>query len=214
MKRNITLFLSLMVLMAFGQLKAQSVYPGKKNINKTEYLGLLLNQSISEKQLTEYWTEYLSKFGKAKEKRGVVTVEKASIPQISANPVTILSEVSSPTKGQSQVFLALKVDGQYIQQYSGANYTSTESILKDFADKAAVMNEVQVADDAFSETEKKHKKLIKDGEDLTKDIEKAEKKLAELREELNKNRSEIEMSLTDLQNKQKALELQKSRLPK
>ncbi|WP_025762293.1 hypothetical protein [Dyadobacter tibetensis] len=214
MKHTVTLLTSLVLHLVITQLSAQTIYPGKKNIDKTDYFGLFLNQNIPEKQLIKYWEVYLGQYGKVKEKRGVVRIERASVPQLSANPVLILSEISSPSKGQSQLFMTFAVDGRFIESYSGNTYTTAESILKEFASRAAAKNEVQLADDAFSDSEKTHKKLIREGEDLAKDIERMEKKLSELRQSLERNRSEIELSITDLQNKQKALEMQKGRLPK
>src|SRR4051812_20594609 len=106
-----------LLLGAVIRLQAQTVFPGKQTIEKTEYLGLILNQKIPEKFLADYWQTYLGRFGKVKSHRSVYTIGKASLPTISSGPVEVTSEVSSK-KDQSQVFIALNVGGQYIANYS------------------------------------------------------------------------------------------------
>lgn len=193
-------------------LHAQTVSPGKQTIDKTEYLGLNLNQNIPEKYLSNYWSSYLEKFGKVKGKRSTYTIDKASIPSISTAPVQLISQVSS-SKDQSQVFMALNVGGQYIANYSDETYKNAETVLKDFSSYAGLREEVRVADESFITSEKSFQKLTKENDNTAKDIEKTEKKLAELRSELVKKKQEADNSLIDLQNKQKALEVVKGRLP-
>ena len=192
--------------------QAQTVFPGKQTIDKTEYLGLILNQNIPDKYLSKYWESYLSKAGKVKSKRSVYTIDKASLPGISSGPVQVTSEVSSK-KDQSQVFMALSVGGQYVTNYSDETYKNAESILKEFSDYAAVLEEVRIADDQFTAAEKGYQKLLKENENTAKEIEKTDKKLIDLRGELEKKKVEASNSLIDLQNKQKALELVKSKVP-
>ena len=192
--------------------QAQTVFPGKQTIEKIEYLGLILNQNIPDKYLGKYWESYLSKAGKVKIRRSVYTIDKASLPTISSGPVQITSEVSSK-KDQSQVFIALNVGGQYITNYSDETYKNAEAILKEFSDYAAVLEEVRIADEQFTNAEKGYQKLLKDNENTAKEIERTDKKLIELRDELEKKKVEASNSLIDLQNKQRALELVKSKVP-
>jgi hypothetical protein len=190
---------------------AQSVFPGKQTIDKTEYLGLILNQNVPEKYLSKYWEKYLEKYGKVKSRRSTYSIEKASLPTISSGPVQITSEVSSK-KDQSQVFLALNVGGQYIANYSDDTYKNAESVLKEFSDYAAGQEELRIADETFTSAEKSYQKLLKENENTAREIEKTDKKLAELKSELEKKKAEASTSLIDLQNKQKAFELVKSKV--
>jgi len=194
-------------------INAQSVFPGKQTIDKKEYLGLALTNSVPEKYLSNYWETYAGKFGKVKGKRGVYTIEKAAIPSVSPNPVQLTSQVNSEQKNQSKVFLALYVDGNYVGNYSDQTYKAAELILKDFSDYASIREQARLADEAFTAAEKSYQKLQKDIDDKTKDIEKGEKKLAELRSEVEKGKADSAQSLLDLQNKQKALEAVKAKVP-
>lgn len=190
---------------------AQNVTPGKALINKQEYLGLSLSQNIAEKHLSKYWESYLDKFGKVKGKRGVYSIEKASIPSISAAPVALTSNITSG-KDFSQVFIALQADGQYVTASTTDHYKSAEALLKDFVDYANVREEARVADEIFTTSSKNYQKLQKENENTAKDIEKTEKKLAEMKVELEKKRLEADNSLVDLQTKQKSLEIAKSKI--
>lgn len=207
---NSFLFAVILSLTAVS-LRAQSVSPGKQTIDKQEYFGLNLNQNISEKYLSKYWESYLDKFGKVKSKRGVFTIEKASVPSVSSAPVQLTSQINSG-KDLSQVFLALYVNGQYVTNASDDSYKSAETILKDFADYASVREEARVADEIFVSSEKSYQKQTKENDNTAKEIEKAEKKLTELRAELERKKLEAGNSLIDLQNKQKALEVAKGRV--
>ena len=212
MKLQITSALFVIILSTISySLHAQTVFPGKQTIDKKEYMGLILSNTISEKYLSDYWENYLAKFGKVKGKRGVYTIGKASIPSVSSNPVQVTSEVSS-VKKQAQVFMALYVDGTYVANYNDQTYKAAESVLKDFSDYAGKREDVRVADEAFTAAEKSHQKIQSKMEDNAREIERTEKKLIELRSELEKGKVDSQNSIVDLQNKQKALESVKSKL--
>ena len=211
MKLPIGKILAVALLLTTISLKAQTISPGKQIIDKQEYFGLNLNQNISEKYLSKYWESYLDKFGKVKSKRGVYSIEKASIQSISNAPVQLTSQINSG-KDLSQVFLALYVNGQYVTNASDDTYKNAEAILKDFSDYAGVREEARVADEIFVTSEKSYQKQTKDNENTAKEIEKTEKKLTEMRAGLEKKKLEADNSLVDLQNKQKTLEAAKSRV--
>lgn len=213
LKFKIASVLSVMIMITVSfSVNAQSVFPGKQTIDKKEFLGLILSNNISEKYLSDYWENYLAKYGKVKGKRGLYTIEKAAITSVSLNPIQLTSKVYSEQKNQSQVFMALYVDGNYVGNASDQTYQAAEKVLKDFSDFAAVREEVRVADDIFTTTEKNHQKLQRDMEDKTKEIEKTEKKLTELRAEVEKGKVDSANSLIDLQNKQKSLEAVRGKL--
>jgi hypothetical protein len=214
MKSKITSVLTIAALTVISfYTSAQSVFPGKETIDKKEFAGLTLSQGIPDKYLSTYWEDYLAKFGKVKGKKGLYTIEKAAVTILSPNPVQITSQVASVNKVLSKVFIALKVDGNFVTKENDQIYRTAENILKDFSEYAAMREEVRVADEAFTNTEKAYQKLQRDMEDKTKEIEKSEKKLIELRAELEKSKTDSQTSLLDLQNRQKALEAAKIKVP-
>lgn len=211
MKLSIRSIVFAVASLVTASLHAQTISPGKATIDKQEFLGLNLNQNISEKYLSKYWETYLDKFGKVKSKRSIYTIEKAAITSISTSPVLVTSQITSG-KDLSQVFLALNVNGQYITASTDEGYKSAEALLKDFADYAAVREDARVADEVFTTSTKNYQKLQKDNDNSAKDIEKTEKKLTELKADLEKKKLEADNSLVDLQNKQKTLEAAKNKV--
>jgi hypothetical protein len=211
MKSQIRSIVFAAALLMTASLQAQTISPRKATLDKQEYLGLNLNQNISEKYLSSYWESYLEKFGKVKSKHNTYTIQKAAITSISSNPVQLTSQITSG-KDLSQIFVALNIDGQYITASTDEKYKNAESILKDFVTYAAVREDARVADEVFTTSEKSYQKLQKDNENSAKDIEKTEKKLVELKAELDKKKLEADNSLVDLQSKQKSLEAAKSKI--
>ena len=211
MKQHIFSILFLCLLSCTTALQAQSISAGKQTLDKQEMFGLSLNENIAEKYLTKYWESYLDRFGKVKGKRGIYSIEKASVPSISNLPVQLSSQINSG-KGFSQVFLALFADGQYVTEAQESRYQHAENILKDFSAYARVREEARVADEIFTTTEKNYQRQTKENETAAKEIEKTEKKLIEMRAELEQKKLETANSLVDLQNKQKNLEAAKSRI--
>ena len=205
-----SLMLALMGLTVFSA-KSQTVSSGNQIIDKTEYSGLILTQNIQEKYLSSYWESYLDRFGKVKGRRGSFSIAKAAISSVSNSPVKLTSQVSSERKDASKLFVALNVDGNFITSSDRA-YNGAESMLKDFSNYASAREEVRIADESFTNSEKSYQKLQRDIEDKIKEIDKTEKKLAEMRDEVEKERLESQKMLADLQNKQKTLESVKARV--
>jgi hypothetical protein len=212
MKTTSKIVIAGLILLINQSLFAQSVFPGKQTIDKKEFFGLNLSSSVAEKNLTTYWEDYMNEYGKVKGKRGTYTIDKAFIPTISASPVGVTSQITS-TKAAAQVFLAVNVSGNFLTNPADSAYKATEELLKDFSAYSALREEVRVADETYSESNKNHAKLVKDEERLAKDIEKAEKKLAEMKEELEKGKANIGAAVTDMQTKLQVLEASKAKLP-
>ena len=183
---------------------AQTVAPARQTIDKTEYSGLNLATSIPEKNLKEYWNTYLSKYGKVKSKRGAQFLEKAYIPAISTNSLSLTSTITS-NRNLSTVFLSVKDGPVTISSASDGGYLETEQFLKQFLTYATAQEEVRLVKEDFSKTQDEQKKLVREKDKLIKDIEKTEKELAKLREELTQKETEISNFTSILENKQKGL---------
>ncbi len=207
---RIILFLSIALVCSTLTVGAQTVSPARQSLNKIEVSGLNLATSIPEKQLREYWTTYLSKYGKVKGKRGVQTVERAYIPSISSSSLNVSSAVTS-SKNISTLFLALNDGGKYISSSSDSGYLAAEQFLKEFLTYATAQEELRLVKEDFSKSQDEQKKLVKEKDRLTKEIGKTEKDLENLRKELAKKESDLENYNTILQNKQKGVEDVESR---
>jgi hypothetical protein len=192
---------------------AQTVFPGKQTISKKEYFGLNLNTSIPVRYLGNYWEEYLNDVGRAKSRRGVYTVEKANLPGIADRGVEMTSQIST-SRNITQLFLAVNINGTFVSNFTDTTYKATEQFLKQFSTFAVARDEVRIAEEYYADAEKNHDRLQRNNERVTKEIERTQKKLEELTQEQETNKTDLAGSVIDLDNKQKALELAKSRIPK
>lgn len=193
--------------------EAQTVLPGKQEIDKTSFEGLYVTTKIDEKYLGKYWEDYLKQYGKVSSSRGgVYRVPTASIPSISSSSINLASQVSSK-KSLSQVFIYLDLgNGAYVTQGT-KGYAEAELFLKKFAEDAVLYDEARVAEEAMKESEKNFSKLTRKGETLKKDIEKTKKELANLKKDLEINQKDVATSQTDLEAKKKLFEEAKARIP-
>ncbi len=193
--------------------QAQTVLPGKQDIDKSTFEGLYVTTKIEEKYLGQYWESYLKQYGKVSSSRGgVYRAPSASISSVSSSPINLSSQVSSK-KGLSQVFIYLDLgNGSYITQGT-KGYAEAESFLKKFAEDAILYDDARVAEEAMKESEKSFSKLTRKGESLKKDIEKTEKELANLKKDLEINQKDVATSQTDLETKKKVFEEAKAKVP-
>ena len=193
--------------------QAQTVLPGKQDIDKSTFEGLYVTTKIEEKYLGQYWEAYLKQYGKVSSSRGgVYRAPSVSISSVSSSPINLSSQVSSK-KGLSQVFIYLDLgNGSYVTQGT-KGYAEAESFLKKFAEDAILYDDARVAEEAMKESEKSFSKLTRKGESLKKDIEKTEKELANLKKDLEINQKDVATSQTDLETKKKVFEEAKTKIP-
>ncbi len=203
MKKNLLIFAASLLFIATTT-TAQTVSPARQTVNKVEMAGLNLSTSIPEKYLKDYWTTYLSKYGKVRSKKGAQTLEKAYIPDISKNSLNLTSSVTS-SRNISTIFLSVQDGGTIISSASDAGYMETEQFLKQFLTYATAQEELRLVKEDFSKTQDEQKKLVREKDRLTKEIEKTEKELQKLRDELAKKDTELANYNTILENKQKGV---------
>lgn len=192
---------------------AQTVLPGKQEIDKSSFEGLYVTTKIEEKYLGQYWEAYLKQYGKVSSSRGgVYRAASASIPSISSSPINLASQVSAK-KGLSQVFIYLDLgNGSYVTQGT-KGYAEAEAFLKKFAEDAILYDDARAAEEAMKEAEKNFSKLTRKGESLKKDIEKTEKELVNLKKDLELNQKDVATAQTDLETRKKAYEDAQAKVP-
>lgn len=207
------LIVAILAWLANYSTQAQTVLPGKQDIDKSTFEGLYVTTKIEEKYLGQYWETYLKQYGKVSSSRGgVYRAPSANISSVSSSPINLSSQVSSK-KGLSQVFIYLDLgNGSYVTQGT-KGYAEAESFLKKFAEDAILYDDARVAEEAMKESEKSFSKLTRKGESLKKDIEKTEKELANLKKDLEINQKDVATSQTDLETKKKVFEDAKAKIP-
>jgi hypothetical protein len=191
------IFSLILGVLAIVSTSAQTVLPGKQDIEKASFEGLYVTTKIEDKYLEKYWEAYLKQYGKVNSSRGgVYRSSEANISSISSSPINLASRVSS-SKGMSQVFIYLDLgNGAYVTQGS-KGYAEAEAFLKKFAEDALLMDDARVAEEAMKES----------------DIEKTEKELAQLKKDLEINQKDVATSQTDLEAKKKTFDTAKAKVP-
>lgn len=196
--------LATLLFFSVSTMLAQTVSPARQIVGKEEMSGLNLATSIPEKNLKEYWSSFLSKYGKVKSRKGAYSLEKAYVTDISKNSLNLTSAITS-SRNISTLFLAVQDGGNYISSTSDAGYLETEQFLKQFLTYATAQEELRLVKADFTKTQDEQKKLVKEKDRLAKEIEKTEKDLTRLREELAKKDTELTNYNSILENKQKGL---------
>lgn len=205
MKNRTFLLAALFTLFLGYNTFAQTVSPARQTLGQTDMPGFNLATSIPEKNLKTYWTDYLSKYGKVRSKKGVQTLEKAYIPSLSSKALTLSSTVSS-SRNISTLFLAVQDGSNYISSPSDEGYLGVEQFLKDFVAYATAQEELRLVKEDFAKTQDEQKKLVREKDRLIKEIKKTEKSLTKLREDLAKKETELENYSKILENKQKGVQ--------
>lgn len=192
--RNILLSISLLLVVMNTQ--AQTVYAGEQTIDKQLYKGLFLTIPLSDKQVEKEWEEFVKPFGRISTSRGTYRITTADIKDISAEPINFTSQIKG-NKKSTTVFTAYDLGGGNYVSAGNGNYDAADKLLKDFAARALFNDEVRVAEEGFTESQKNHQKMVRKGETLARDIENNRKEKERLQRKIEENAKELEQLLKD-----------------
>jgi hypothetical protein len=227
MKTVMNSLLGLLLLAAGTQAAwSQTTYPGEQEVEKVKLPGIFLTISADGRQVERDWEMQLQTYGRVSSGRGVYKVVNANIPTVSAEPINLISQVKT-SKQSATIFTSFGLGGGNFVTSSNGNYQAAEQLLKDFAARFQLNQEVRVADDALSESQKNHQKSVRTGERLQRDIESNKKDKEKLLKRIDENAKDLEQllkdvetnktdqanALTDMTNKAKAVELVKAKKP-
>lgn len=165
-------------------------------IEKITRTGLATTIELDEKYVKDLWKKYLKDFGKVESKGDVYWIEVAQISAISNSPVKLQSGLTSSGKGTT-LWIGVDLGDTHVKE-GGEGYAATKKFLRDFAlscYKADMEAQIKEAEDAFSSSQKKDEKVIKEGEKLTSDLESNASEKIKLEEALKKN-AENKIQLT------------------
>ncbi|GAB3898415.1 hypothetical protein GCM10028803_17810 [Larkinella knui] len=207
---------------------AQTVSSATEKVDQISLMGLSLNLPIEGKFVEKEWETLLKSYGKVTTGRGgIYKVPAANVPALSNEPLNVASKVSSD-KNKATVFLAVdKGNADYVKP-GDALYGQVETVLKEFAERTRINYDIKLADDTFTEAQKKQEKLVKQGEKLVRDLERNKKEKDNLVKKMDENARELEQlirdtetnkndqisSAKDFDTKKQALEAARAKLPK
>lgn len=197
---------ALCLILLAANSSAQTVYAGESTIDRAKASGLYLTLQGDGRQIEKDWEERLKKYGRVSASRGTYRVPNADVPDISPEPINLISTVKA-SRNSATIFAAFdKGSGNFVTAGS-TGYSSAEKILKDFADNTLFNQEVRQVESSFDEAQKNHQKAVKNGEKLQRDIEanakekeRLQKRLADNEKELEQLKKDIETNKTDQEN--------------
>lgn len=205
-------------------LYAQTVYAGESTIERTKASGLYLTLQGDGKQVEKDWEEQLKTYGRLTASRGLYRVPNADIPAISPEPINLISTVKS-SRTSATIFTAFDLGSGNFVRTGGTGYSAAEQLLKDFASKSLLGQEIRVAEGSFDEAQKNHQKAVRNGERLQREIElnakekerllkridDNAKELEQLQKDIETNRTDQENALLELENRKKNVEAVKTK---
>ncbi|GAA4420157.1 hypothetical protein GCM10023187_55150 [Nibrella viscosa] len=220
-----TLYLiGLLLVFRSLDLSAQTVYAGEQVIDKNKIPGLFLTVPLESRIVEREWENQLKSWGRVVGSRGVYKVSTADIPQVSSEPINLVSQVKSG-RNSTSIFASFDLGAANYLRVGDGKYREAEQLLKDFADKVAYSEELRLVQQSFDEAQKSHQKTVRTGEKLLRDIERNKKDKEALLKRLDENTRELEQlekdivtnkadqtnALTDVENRKRAVEAVKAK---
>lgn len=203
---------------------AQTVYAGETSVDKQPLKGLYLTLNGDGRQIEKDWEAQLRTYGRVNASRGTYRVTNADIKDVSPEPINLTSTVKS-SKTSATIFAAFDLgSGNYVTP-GGTGYNAAETLLKNFAAKSLLDEEIRTAESSFNEAQTLHQRMVKKGESLQRDIDNNAKEkerllkriddnakeLEQLKKDLEANRTDQTNALTELENRRKNVEAVKAR---
>lgn len=200
MKKSIIVFALLMISQCSF---AQTILSGSEVFGKDRKEGFYMNLNIEKKYIEKDWSLFISKFGGVSQSREVYNIAAANLPEISADPINLMSKVTSEQKLKTKVFASFDTGGGNMVSQNSKNYDGVEQLLKDFYAFAMQNEDVRLADRDAEESQKNLDRVNKTGDKIARDIERNKREKEKLLKEIEENRVELEKLLKDqISNKQ------------
>ena len=210
---------------------AQSVKTEKATINSKKYEGFSITLNGSEDQVSSFWGEQISAFGKVRKKRDFDQITEFRIEEYHPEAI-FFSRVSRRDSLRTQIWIAL--DQESVIGAEEAN-EQVNTALKNFVETAPVNFQKYMITQDIAETEralgftlKQKENLIRENENLGEDLINSEEELVELEEaveqlklqilatkqKIENNKEAVIQSDVDLEKIRKVLDAHKERLQK
>ncbi|RIV23546.1 hypothetical protein DYU11_11190 [Fibrisoma montanum] len=224
MKKQATYLLCLVVCLSSRLAGAQTIYAGESTIDRDKLPGLFLTITGDGRQIEKDWEEQLKTYGRLLASRGTYRVANADIPALSSEPINLVSTVKAG-RSSATLFVSFDLGSRTFVRPGDRAYRDAEQLLKDFAGRSQVNQEVRQAELGFDEAQRTHQRLVKNGERLLREIdqnkkekerllkriEENEKELTQLEKDVETNKVEQEKALIEVDNRKSNVEAVKTR---
>jgi hypothetical protein len=214
-------------LLLFVQLSfAQTILSGSEVFGKDRKEGFYMTLNIDKKYIEKDWSLFISKYGGVAQSREVFNIASANMPEISADPINLMTKVSSEQKLKTKIFASFDTGGGNTVSQNSKSFNGVETLLKDFYAYAMQNEDIRLAERDADESQKNLDRVTKTGDKVAKEIEKNKREKENLLKRIEENRVELEKLLKDqvsnkqdqenakiaLEEKQKAASVVKTRI--
>lgn len=205
---------------------AQTILSGSEVFGKDRKEGFYMTLNIEKKFIEKDWALFISKFGGVAQSREVFNIAAANIPEVSPDPINLMTKVIADQKTKTKIFASFDVGGGNMVSENNKSFKGVEKLLKDFYAFAMQNEDVRLAERDSEEAQKNLDRVNKTGDRIVRDIEKNKREKEKLLKEIEENRVELEKLLKDqadnkqdqenariaLEEKQKAASVVKTRI--
>ena len=193
-----------LVFLIFSQLSfAQTILNGSEVFVKDRKEGFYMTLSIDKKFIEKDWLLFISKHGRVAQNREVFNIASANLPEISSDPINLMTKVTSEQKLKTKIFASFDTGGGNMVSQNNKGFEGVENLLKDFYAFAMQNEDVRLAERDVDESQKNLDRVNKTGDRIVKEIEKNKREKENLLKKIEENRVELEKLLKDqITNKQ------------
>ena len=193
-----------LALLIFCQLSfAQTILSGSEVFGKDRKEGFYMTLNIDKKYIEKDWSLFISKYGGVAQNREVFNIAAANLPEISSDPINLMTKVTSDQKLKTKIFASFDIGGGNMVSQNSRNFDGVENILKDFYAFAMQNEDVRLAERDADESHKNLDRVNKTGDRIVKEIEKNKREKENLLKKIEENKVELEKLLQNqITNKQ------------
>lgn len=185
-------------LLFFAQLSfAQTILSGSEMFGKDRKEGFYMTINIDKKYIEKDWSLFISKFGGVAQSREVFNIASANMPEISADPINLMTKVTSEQKLKTRIFASFDTGGGNMVSQNSKSFSGVETLLKDFYAFAMQNEDVRLAERDADESQKNLDRVTKTGDKIARDIERNKREKENLLKKIEDNKVELEKLLKD-----------------
>jgi hypothetical protein len=176
---------------------SQTILVGSEVFGKERKAGFYMTIGIEKKIIEKDWSLFISKYGGVAQSREVFNIAAANIPDISSDPINLMTKVTSDQKLKTKIFASFNIDDENKDSESNNFSTGVEKLFNDFYDFAMKNEDIRLAEHDAEESQKNLDRVNKISDKLTRDIEKNKREKEKLLNEIEENKNSLEKLLKD-----------------
>lgn len=176
---------------------AQTILSGSEVFGKDRKEGFYMTINVEKKFIEKDWSLFISKFGGVAQNREVFNIAGANLPEISSDPINLMTKVISDQKTKTKIFASFDIGGGNMVSQNNKSFWGVEQLLKDFYAFAMQNEDIRLAERDSEESQKNLDRVNKTGDKITRDIEKNKREKEKLLKEVETNKIELEKLLKD-----------------